>query len=200
MKEIKVLILITCAQFIDCKSEINKIEIDNAKDIDIVIPMYNLIEYSDNCSKTSGSLWEFYRDERNNNLANSKPFKFEIKITGNTPANSNTKDVEIIVPLKHLRNFWKNLEMAFINCEINLILTWSPTYVITNSTGVQRFAITATKLYVPVVTLSTQDNAKFLQQLKAGFKRTINWNKYQSDSKTYAQNQYLNHLIDSSFQ
>ena len=90
--------------------------------------------------------------------------------------------------------------MPLINCEVNLILTWSSTCVITNSTGAGRFAITDTKLYVPVVTLSTQDNAKLLQQLKSGFKRTINWNRYQSEPKTYAQNRYLNHLINPSFQ
>ena len=86
--------------------------------------------------------------------------------------------------------------MLLINCEVNLILTWSSTCVITNSTGAGRFAITDTKLYVPVVTLSTQDNTKLLHQLKSGFKKTINWNKYQSDTKTYAQNRYLNHLVD----
>ena len=90
--------------------------------------------------------------------------------------------------------------MSLINCEVNLILTWSKDCVITNSEGEAKFAITETKLYVPVVTLSTQDNAKLLQQLKSGFKRTINWNKYQSDPKTYAQNRNLNHLVNSSFQ
>ena len=90
--------------------------------------------------------------------------------------------------------------MPLINCQINRILIWSSTCVITNSTGAGRFAITGTKLYVPVVTLSTQYNAKLLQQLKSRFKRKINWNKYQSDPKTYAQNQYLNHLVDLSFQ
>ena len=68
--------------------------------------------------------------------------------------------------------------MPLINCEINLILTWSSACVITIDTGAGTFAITDTTLYVPVVTLSTQDNAKLLQQLKSGFKRTINWNKY----------------------
>ena len=90
--------------------------------------------------------------------------------------------------------------MPLINCEVSLFLTWSSTCVITNSTGEGRFTITDTKLYVPVVTLSTQDNAKLLQQLKSGFKRTINWNKYQSDPKTYAQNRYLNHLVNPCFQ
>ena len=86
------------------------------------------------------------------------------------------------------------------NCELNTILTWSSTCFITNSTGAGRFAITDTKRYVPVVTLSTQDNTKLLQQLKSGFKGPINWTKYQSDPKTYAQNRYLYHLIDPSFQ
>ena len=81
-----------------------------------------------------------------------------------------------------------------------VFLTWPSTCVITNSTGEGRFTITDTKLYVPVVTLSTQDNAKLLQQLKSGFRRTINWNKYQSDPKTYAQSRYLNHLVNPSFQ
>ena len=90
--------------------------------------------------------------------------------------------------------------MALINCEVNLLLTWSKDCVITNSTDAGKFAITETKLYVPVVTLSTQDNAKLLQQLKSGFKRTINWNKYQSSIKTSAQNRYFNHLVDPSFQ
>ena len=90
--------------------------------------------------------------------------------------------------------------MPLINCEVNLILTWSPNYIISSVTGETKFKSTETKLYVPVVTLSTQDNAKLLQQLKSGFKRTINWNKYQSDPKTYAQNRYLNHLVKPSFQ
>ena len=193
---------VTCknsAPFINCKSEINNTEIDNAKDIDIIMPMYNLIEYSDNYSKTSGSLSQYYKDEPNDHLTDSELFKSKIKITGNTSADGNTKDVEIIVPLKYLSNSLRTLEMPLINCEVNLILTWSSTFVITNSTGVGTFKITDTKLYVPVVNLSTQDNTKLLQQLKSGFKRAINWNKYQSDSKTYAQYQYLNHLVDPSF-
>ena len=144
------------------------------------MPMHNVIEYSDNYSKTSGSLWQYYRDEPNDNLADSESFKSKIKITGKAPNNDNEKDVEIMVPLKHLSNFWRTLEIPLINCEVNIILTGSSTCVITNCTGVGRFVITDTKLYVPVVTLSTQDNAKLLQQLKSGFKRVVNWNKYLS--------------------
>ena len=135
--------------------------------------MYNLIEYSYNYSKTSRSLWQYYRNEPNKNLTNSESFKFKTKITGKAPTDGNTKDVEIIVPLKYLSTFWRTFGMSLINCEVNLILTWSLTCVITNSTGAGRFAITDTKLYRPVVTLSFQDNAKLLQQLKSDFKRKI---------------------------
>ena len=152
-----------CAPFTNCKSELNNTEIDNAKDIDIVMPLYNLIEYSDNYSKTSESLWQYYKNEPNDNLTNSEPLKSKIKITGNTPADGNTKDVEIFVPLKYLSNFWRTLEMLLIKCEVNLILTWSSNCVVTNSTGAGRFTITDTKLYIPVVALSTQNNAKLLQ-------------------------------------
>ena len=104
-----------------------------------------------------------------------------------------TKDVEIIVKLRYLSNFWTTLEMSFINCEINLILIWLANCII-KSGGVDQattFAITDTKLYVPVVTLSTEHNAKQLQQLKSGFERTVNWNNYQSKVTMQTQNPYL---------
>ena len=101
--------------------------------------MYNLIEYSNNYSKTSGSLWQYYRDDPNNNITQSESFKFKIKITGKTPAAGNTKDVEIAVPLKYLSNFWRTLEMLLINCEINLILTWSEDCPIFSATGDTKF-------------------------------------------------------------
>ena len=164
------------------------------------MPMYNLIEYSDNYSKTSGSLWQYYQDKPNDNRADSKSFKSKVKITEKTPNDGNTKDVEIIVPIKYFSNFWRTLKMPLINCEVSLILTWSRDCVITNSEGEGKFAITETKFYVPLVTLSTQDNAKLLQQLKSGFKRTINWNKYESSIMTIVLNIYLNRLINPRFQ
>ena len=187
-------------------------QIDNAKDIDIVMPMYNLIEYSDNYAKTTGSLWQYCKDilaQDNNNeiteftLVNTTDsFKFKAKITGQTE-DDGTKDVEIMVPLIYLSNFWRALEMPLINCEVNLILTWSSTCVLI-STNIPNqaaiFEITDTKLYVPVVTLSTQENSKFFQQLKSGFKRVINWNKYLSKPELLAQNPNLNHLVEPSFQ
>ena len=153
-----------CAPFTICVSKINKTEIDNCKAIDIVIPMYNLIEYSDNYAKTPESLWQYYSDKPNDNLADSESFKSKIKTTGESPNNGNEKNVEIMVPIKCLSNFWTTLEMPLINCEVHLLLTWSSTCVITNSTGAGFFAINYTKLYVPVITLSTQDNEKLLEQ------------------------------------
>ena len=88
--------------------------------------------------------------------------------------------------------------MSFINCEINLTLTWPSTCVITNSTGAGKCRATDTKLYVPVVTLLTQDNARLLDQ--SAFERTINWYKYQSKASVERQNQYLDYLINPSFQ
>ena len=87
------------------------------------MPLYNLIQYSDDCAKTSGRLWQYYRDEPNDDLADSESFKSKIKITEKTPNDGNEKDVKIMVPLKYLSNFWRGLETLLINCEVNLILT-----------------------------------------------------------------------------
>ena len=93
--------------------------------------------------------------------------------------------------------------MPLINCEVNLILTWSSTCVIVSTNNANQnasFTVTDTKLYVPVVTLSTQENSKLLQQLKSGFKRVINWNKYTSKPKLLGQDPNLNRLVEPSFQ
>ena len=89
----------------------NNVQADNAKDLDFVVVMYNLIEYSDNYLKTSDTLWQNYRGELRVTIVNSKLFKSKINITGIAPAAGNTKDVEIAVPLKCLSNFWRTLEM-----------------------------------------------------------------------------------------
>ena len=202
----KKVIFKNCAPFTKCISEINNTQIDNAKGIDIVMPLYNLIEYSDNYAKTTGSLWKYCN--ANNEITNftednpTDSYKFKAKIIGET-GNNGTKGVEIMVPLKYLSNIWRTLEMPLINCEVNLILTWSSTCVLI-ATNIQNqaatFAITDTKLYVPVVTLSTQNNTKFLQQLNSGFKRVINWNKYSSKPELLAQNPDRNDLAEPSFQ
>ena len=117
-----------CAPFTNCKSETNSTQIDNARDVDIVMAIYNFIAYSDNYSKTFRSLWQYYKDEPNDNLPDSESFKSKLKITGNTAADGVTKDIEIIVPLKYLSNFRRILEIPLINCEVKLILTWSSTW------------------------------------------------------------------------
>ena len=156
-----------CAPFSECVHEINNAQMDNAKHLDIMMPMHNYM-------KTSGSLWQYYRDDPNDNIAESVSFKFKIITTGKTSDADNTKDVKIAVPLKYLSNFWRTLEMLLINWEINLILTWSADYVIFSAAGETKFEISDTKCYVPTITLSTQHNSKLLQQLKSGFQRNIN--------------------------
>ena len=118
----KKVIFKNCAPFTNCISEINNTQIDNAKDIDIVMPMYNLIEYSDNYAKTKGSLWQYCKDipARNANGEiiifsednTTDSFKFKAKITGET-GNGGTKDVEIMVPLKYLSKYLENFRNAF---------------------------------------------------------------------------------------
>ena len=132
-------------------------------------------------------------------IGDSASFQFKQKIASKTAVNGR-KNVDIIMPLKYLSNVWRTLEMPLINCEINLILTWSEKCVLSNDTKATPFAITGTKFYIPVVTLSTQGNAKILQQLKSGFKRTIDWNKCQLKLTIQAPNPNLDFLIDPTFQ
>ena len=154
------------------------------------MPMYNLIEYSGNYAKTSDSLGKYCRDEPGKNITNSESETFKSRFT-NT-GNAGTVNVKIAVPSKFLSNFWRALEMLPINCEITLDLTWSSNHVIYKVGRATTFEVTDTKLYVPVMTLSTQGNEKLLQQLKSDFKRTLNWNKYQSKLSMQTQNRLLN--------
>ena len=154
------------APFTSCISKINNEQIDNAEYIDTVMPIYNLIEYSDNYSKTSGSLWQYCKDipavNNNGDIVSfigddnaTDSFNFKTKITGQTN-NNGIINVEIMVPLKYLNNFWKTLEMPLINCEVELILNCSADCVIiyTNvDNQVSTFTITETNLYVLVLTL-----------------------------------------------
>ena len=157
----KKLIFKNCSPFTSCISKINNTQIDNAEHIDKVMPMHNLIEYSDNYSKIFGSLWQFFKeisaindngdivDFNGGNATNL--FNFKTKITGQTAANNNNGniagrvDVEIMIPLKYLSNFWRSLEMPLIDCEVELILNWSANCFIiyTNDNNqVPKFTIT----------------------------------------------------------
>ena len=124
------------APFISCISKINGELVENVEDLDIVMPMYNLLEYSKNYGKTSGSFFNYYRDEPkehtigvgnyavNISIRNSKSFDYKAKIIGSLAAGELEKDVEIAIPLKYLDNFWRSLDTPLINCEITLILSW----------------------------------------------------------------------------
>ena len=146
--------------------------------------------------------------------------KYKTSILGNTynvgadeegyDANKVGKnETEIVIPLKHLSNFWRNLNIPLINCEVTLILTWSKNCAMAHMTRrnaqgnnpatIPPTEITNTKLYIPVVTLSKENDIKLLEKLKSGFKRTIKWNKYRSQMTTQPQNNNLNYLIDPTF-
>ena len=209
-----------------CISKINNTLIDNAENLDIVMPMYNLLEYSKNYRKTTGSLWNYYRDEPNNDavgninysIKDSKFFDYKTSITEKLESNNVEKDdVEIVVPLKYLNNFWGTIDIPLTNCELSLTLTWSKNCVLTSKAkrdadldadpgvaGINNptnavFKITDCKLYIPVVTLSAENDNKLLEQLKTGFKRTITWNKYRSEMSNQTKNYNLNYLINPTF-
>ena len=238
------LILKNNAPFISCITRINGELIEDAEDLDIVMPMYNLLEYSKNYKKTIGSLYNYYGDELSDDndndnfdnikVVNSKAFKYKNKIIGNTynvdstiiPAargarvanpdydanNSGKKSIELAIPLKYLGNFWRALNIPLISCEVSLELKWNKNCVITSIQreinlvgGIIEASIGASltindcKLYIPVVTLSKDDEIKLLTNLKSGFTREIILNKYRSRVSTEATNNNLNILIDPTF-
>ena len=189
------------------------------------MPMYNSLEYSKNYRKTIGSLYNYYRvkltddnipaDNVFNNIrvVNSETFKYKNKIVGKTydtaaddagyGANKKgTQTIELAIPLKYLSNFFRSLEMPLINCKIKLNLTWKKECVLSNQSGNAVFIINNTTLYVPVVTLSKEDNKDFIEQQNKGFQRYIYWNEYKTKEQTENGNansvKYIN--LDSSFQ
>ena len=177
--------------------------------------MCNLLEYSDNYSITSRSLWNYYRDEvnddanennasrikiNNNEKITGKSFEYNTKLMGSTPDNNNVLDTEVVVSLKYLSNFWRSLDLPLIICKIELYLSWSKACIVSEIwitpviagnppnpprqiTGAT-FQINNAKLYISVVTLSINDNTRFLENIRQGFKRTNSWNKYRSEITT----------------
>ena len=145
------------------------------------MPMYNLIEYSDNYQDSSTTLYQYKRDEPQDNIANnltqanSKSFDYKIKFLGNPVVDGVIArlNLKIIVPLQYLSNFFRSLEMPLINCKIKLNLTWKKECVLSNQAIDALFIINDTKLYVPFVTLSKEDNKDFIDQQNKGFQRSI---------------------------
>ena len=199
------------------------------------MPMYNLLEYGEKYSMVSGSLRNYYRDERNddenetnrlktrineNKTIRSKSFEYKTKLIGSTPGNNHLINAEVFVPLKYLSNFWRSIDLPLINCEIELDLTWSKYCVIsqvfrtfravdpnadpavyevvTETTG-PKFQIINDKRFVPVVTLSINDNIKFPENMKYGFKRTISRDKYRCEIATQPRKNNIDYLIDPKF-
>ena len=186
------LALKNCAPFTKCNLEINDEHIDTAENLDMVMPMYNLIEYSDNYQDSSATLYQYKRDEppEANDILDltadiSSSFKYKIKLLGNPVLDGAIAKInlKIVVPLKYLSNFFRSLEMPLINCKIKLNLTSKKECELSNQAGNAVFTINDTKMYVPVVTLSKEDNKNFIEQQNKGFQRSIYWNEYKTKNK-----------------
>ena len=159
-----------CVPFTKCNLEINDEHIDTVENLDIVMPMYNLIEYSDNYQDSSATLYQYKRDEppkanaindlTTNNLSS---FKYKISLLGNPDVDGGIAktSVKVVLPLKYLSNFFRSLKMPLINCKIKLNLTWKKECGLSTDAGDAVFIINDTKMYVPVVTLSKEDNKRF---------------------------------------
>ena len=205
------LALKNCAPFTKCNLEINDEHVHTAENLDITMPMYNLIEYSDNFQDSSETLYQYKRDEppEDNavtNLAadNSSSFKYKVSLLGH-PVDANNIariNVKVVVPLKYLSNFFRSLKMPLINCKIKLNITQRKECVLSTDNGNALFIINDTKLYVPVVTFSKEDNRDFIKQQNKGFQRSIYWNEYKTKEINENANanvfKYIN--LDPSFQ
>ena len=209
------LALKNCAPFTKFNLEINDEHVDTADNLDIVMPIYNLIGYSDNYQDSSATLYQYKRDERPEADAvadltanNSDSLKYKIKLLGNVTevagdaAGVRRLNVKVVVPLKYLGNFFRSLEMPLINCKTKLNLTWKKECVLSTGAGEAVFIINDTTLYVPVVTLSKEDNKDFIEQQNKEFQRSIYWNEYKTkeinedvDANVF---KYIN--LDPSFQ
>ena len=177
------------------------------------MPMYNLIECSDNYSYSSGSLSGFKKDDvvNNTNVANddnAPSFKYKASVIGDTQNNRTKTGVKIAVPLKYLNSFWRSLEMPLINCKVELSLKQIKNCLFTTAANANKatFEITYSKRYVKTVTLSIEDNAKLSKLLLGeGFKRSIYWNKYKVIDNTVVEitdanvEKYIIELLDSSY-
>ena len=151
-----------------------------------------------------------------NNDDNAPSFKYKASLITNTEADGTKKEVKIAVPLKYLSKFWRSLEMPLINCKTDLSLKWTNNCVLTtdpigvnaNATGADSatFEITDAKLYVPIVTLSAEDNVKLSKLLGEGFKRSIYWNKYKVIDNIVVsinnanEEKYIRERLDASYQ
>ena len=214
-----------CAPFTRCVTHINDEHVETAENLDIIMPLYNLIEYSDNYADSSGSLYQFKRDEslmnnagNHNNIVLDNPvsFKYKASILGKaTDADGNDKSLrntKIVFLLEYLSVFFRSLEMLLINCKTYLELNWNNNCVMygadTYAGGANvnnretTFQVTSTKLYVSIAILSTKENVNLKKRLNEGLKRSVYWNKYKSkiETKEADANNPTRFPLDASFQ
>ena len=220
------------APFFSCVLKVNNMLIDYAEDLDFVMPMYSLLKYSKNYQKITGSLWNYYRDEANSGYKNENRDRIHYSIKDSESFNYKTsiirqlknsadelENIKVVVPLKYLSNFLRELKTPLINCEVSLNLKWSKNCVLTskatrniiaaqgdqplvnaiNSPTNAVLDVTDCKLYIPVVTLSVKNDNKLYEQLKEGFRITVKWLKYICQISNQTANNNLNYLIDPTF-
>ena len=204
----------SCATFTKCITKIDGKTIDDAEDLDLVMPMYNLLEYSSNYSNTTASLRFYFR--ANNfkddigNTNNFKPFEYKAISLGGTVVDGNNgilRDTAIAVPLNYLSNFWRSLEMSLINCKVELKLKWT-NYCVLSAAGAHNantnsnniiFTITDTKLYVPVITLAAKENQKLSKLLIKGLEKSVYLNEYETKSENKNTTNEYRYFLESNF-
>ena len=199
-----------CHPFTKSKIHLNDKHVEDADNLDLIMNMYNLIEYSDSYSDSTDSLCQYKRQgplENNTNLTDASPtFKYKSSLLGDSTevvegtnpsiplAQRLWKNAQIIVPLKYISLFFRSLELPLIDTKLYIQLDYTKNFVISNSPGVTTFKITKAELYVPVVTLKTEDNNKLNQLLDSKFERIVYWNEYKSKiediTKTHNDNDF----------
>ena len=218
-----------CHAFTRASFKLNNEQVDTADDLDLTTNLYNMLEYSDNYADTTGSLCQYKRPEprdNNGNVGNLvtalSSFKYQSGLvqkqlttpnSENVPANTDPnfanaqriwKNIKIVVPLKYISNFFKNLELPLINTKLYMELNRTKCSVLCNQNQNSIFQITKGELYIPVVTLNTENNNKLIELLSKGFERTVVWNEYKSkiERVTIPQNDnmFRRTTLDTSFQ
>ena len=218
-----------CHRFTRATFKLNNEQVDTADNLDLTMNLYNILGYSDNYSDTAGSLYQYKRPEsggNNGNLVNLgtalSSFKYQSGLVQKqlTTPNSETipvntdpnfanahriwKHINIAVPLKYISNFFRNLELPLINTKLYMELNWTKYSVLCNQNQNSIFQATKCELYIPIVTLNTENNNKLSELLSKGFERTVVWNEYKSKIGTVNvaanDNNFKRTTLDVSFQ
>ena len=218
-----------CRPFTRASFKLNIEQVDTADNLDLTMNLYNMLEYSDNYADTTASLYQYKRPEprdNNDNIVNFgtalSSFKYQSRLvqkqlptpnSENVPANTDPnfanayriwKNIKIAAPIKYISNVFRNLELALINTKLNMEFNWTKYSMLCNQNQNSIFQITKCELYIPIVTLNTENNNKLSELLSKGFERTVAWNEYKSkiESVTIPQNDNMirRTTLDASFQ